>query len=161
MKYKSKIELVEDCEKEWTKLWKLLDDFEVADLERRAGRGDSARSITDHLAHVHAWHRLLLGWLKSGPNGNPDLPVKGFKWNQTRSLNQMLFEEFKHASFVSVRRKLKLSHGRVIKRVNGFSNRQLIQPGQFVWTKKLGLVSYVGPNTAGHYRWAQKKIQRF
>lgn len=158
MKYHSKAELIEDSTVHWNRLWELVRQISDSDLARRFGT-DESRSAIDHLAHVYCWHRLLLQWIKSGPQGNPDLPEKGYKWNQTRSLNQMLFEEFKDETFLGIRRKVKRSHGRILKFVDQLSEAELIEPGHYTWTKKLPLTSYIGPNTAGHYRWAQKKIR--
>lgn len=159
MKYKSKTEFVTNVSTEWRKLWELVDDIPDDLLTRRLG-DEAPRSITDHLGHLYCWHRLLLEWVKSGPEGQPDLPCRGYRWNQTRALNQVFHDQLENDSCSSVRRRLKLSHGRVMKFVDQLSETQLLQPGHYVWTKKLPLISYVGPNTAGHYRWAQKKIRR-
>ncbi len=160
MKYQSKADLIADSEEHWLKLWKLIEQIPNTELTRRADLDEPPRSVVDHLAHLHGWHRLLLQWVKSGPNGIPELPAKGFKWNQTRALNQVLFDEFKDETYPGMRRKLKLSHGRVMKFVTELPGSKLMQPGHFDWTQKLPLASYIGPNTAGHYRWAEKKIRR-
>ena len=159
MKYHSKSDFVINTDSEWQKLWELIDEIPQPLLTRRVGE-DAPRSVTDHLGHLYCWHRMLLQWLKTGREGQPDLPCKGYRWNQTRELNQDLFEQFKDEPYTSMRRKLKLSHGRVMKFVDELSEPHLLQPGHFIWTKKLALISYIGPNTAGHYRWAQKKLKR-
>ena len=162
MKYKSREELIELSQSEWQRMWAKLDELDEAQLTRRskAAPGKPAWSIKDGMAHVHAWYRLTLGWIATGVDGNPDLPAKGFRWNQTRELNKQLHEEFVDVSLASVRRRLKLSHGRLMKCVEAMTENELLQSGEFVWTGKLPLTSYIGPNTVGHYRWLQKKIKR-
>lgn len=157
MKYASKQELLRDCETEWNKLMDLVATLDDRSMNKRLGSGSSARSIKDHFAHLYCWHRLLLAWTVIE---TPDLPLKGFKWSQTRELNQQLFEEFKNVEVRSMVRRLKRTHGKVMKLTRSMSQRQLFESGQFEWTGKHGLVSYIAPNTASHYRWAQKKIKK-
>lgn len=159
MKYKSKVEFVANTKLEWKRLWELIDGVPENLLVIRIG-DEHPRSITDHLAHLYSWHRLLLQWIGTGTNGKPDLPCQGYRWNQTRALNQKLHEQCEDQSYRSIRRKLKLSHGRVMKFVDQLSETKLLHPDHFLWTGKLPIVSYIGPNTAGHYRWAQKKVKR-
>ncbi len=156
-KYSSKVELITDCETEWEKLWQLLDGVDEKTMTKRMGKGSSARSIVDHLAHLYVWHRLLLSWFKTDA---PDLPAKGYKWSQTREMNQAFFEEFKNEQASSVIRKLKLSHGRALKLTKTLSQKAILEPGNFPWTGKLPAASYIAPNMASHYRWAQKKIKK-
>lgn len=157
MKYPSKTALVKDCQEQWTQLWQLLETINVEQWEQPVGSGASTRTIVDHLGHLYAWHRLLLGWSKSR---QPDLPAQGYKWSQTRSLNQKLYDELRNVSRQSMQRRLKLSHARVMKWVAACSEKQLLEPGQFEWTGKLPLASYIAPNVASHYRWAIKKIKK-
>ena len=140
----------------------MIDELSPKDFGRRkkAGTGALAWSPKDVCAHLHAWHRLLLTWYREGQHGQPSMPARGFNWRETPALNRMLYQEFRDVSAASVRRRLKLSHGRVMKLVDGLTDRQLMKPGAFKWTGKLGLISYVSANTDSHYRWATKKIKK-
>lgn len=88
------------------------------------------------------------------------MPAKGFNWSQTRELNQKLFEEFKSEPWPVLKRKLLLSHNRVMKWVRTLTNSEFMTPGKFKWTKKNALRSYIGANMDSHYRWAIKKIKK-
>lgn len=140
-----------------SRFWGLLEGVSVEAVCRRPKNG---WSIKDVLAHLYCWHRLSLGWYKDGLRNTPELPAPGYNWGQTQQLNQNFFEEYRDMELASVTRRLKLSHGRVMKLVDQLSNDQLMQPGHFAWTKKLGLISYVSANTSSHYRWAKKKIKK-
>lgn len=160
MKYSSKAALIADCQKEWQRLWEIVDGLDEAQIVERKATGRSAkatRSVKDHLAHLYAWHRMFLKWTQ---NETPHLPAKGYKWSETRPLNQMLFEKFADEPYVSVRRKLKRSHGQIMKWISGLDENELMKSGHFAWTKKLPLASYVAPNTSGHYRWAIRTIKK-
>lgn len=134
-------------EEEWRKLWEVSE-------------GVPESKLGAIFAHLHAWHRLLLGWIKQAESGMPNLPAKGFNWRQTRELNAKLDLEFRDVNFQSIVRRLKLSHNRVMKMVEGLSESEFSKPSYFEWTGKLPLSSYIGPNTASHYRWAIKKIKK-
>lgn len=160
MKYASKQALIDDYQHQWAKLWDTIDSLsQRGDLEQLAGPDD--RSVADVLAHVYAWHKLLLTWLRSGSTGRPHLPAKGFKWSETRKLNQALFEENRTFSFVEVTRRIRLSHRRVMKIVESSTESELLTPGQWSWTGKNALASYITPNMSSHYRWAIKKLRKF
>ena len=50
---------------------------------------------------------------------------------------------------------------RVLGLVTTLPESHLLEPGQFAWTGKNALVTYVGANTASHYRFASKVIRRW
>lgn len=152
MRFSSKSQFVSETEKQWQLLWELAESCNAS--------RNSQRQLKQILAHLHAWHRLLLTWYSSGHDGDPDLPAPGFNWQQTRELNRQLDDEFAPVEMASVRRRLKLSHGRVMKMVGELSENQFQNPGHFRWTKKNAIASYIVPNTVSHYRWATRKIKK-
>lgn len=163
MKYANKKTFVQATTKSWNELWLQFDQVPKTQLDQRVTlvKGGLAWAPKDVYGHVHAWHRLLLDWHKTGLAGKtPKMPMPGFTWRQTPEMNRQLFEEFRQLETRKIIRRLKLSHGRVMKIVDGLSNRQLMFPGRFNWTGKLGIISYVSANTDSHYRWATKKIKR-
>jgi hypothetical protein len=160
MKFATKQDYLDATEVAWKNLWELVDSLTEPQLTKRVKtKIGPARSVKDALAHLYAWHVLLLRWHRDGENGTPDLPAKGYKWSQTRDLNLVLHDEHADVSLTSIRRKLKLSHGRVQKLVATLSEAELLKPGHFHWTGKNALISYIAPNTVSHYRWALRKIK--
>ena len=156
MKYSSKSDFLTDVEHEWSTLWEQIDALTDDQLTKRPVGGTS---IKDALAHLNCWHAMAIRWYRDGLTGQPDLPATGYNWGQTKALNKELFEECRDWELGSVRRKLKLSHNRIMKIVGELSEEQLMDAGHFAWTKKLGLISYISANTSSHYRWAKKKIK--
>jgi hypothetical protein len=43
----------------------------------------------------------------------------------------------------------------------GLPERELLEPGRFAWTGKNPLTTYLGANTASHYRTATKILKRW
>ena len=149
MKYSSKSEFVERTAAEWERLW------------GQFGLLESPQAAHQVLAHLYAWHGLLLGWRDQAAKGaQPALPAAGFRWRDTRALNASLDRGHAYIPLKSIVIRLKRSHGRVMKWVDELTERQLLEPGWEGWTGKLPLVSYIGPNTFSHYRWANKKLNR-
>lgn len=161
MRVESKQQLIDSIDETWLKLWESVDAIGLPNRDLRI-QFDSvdASSVKDILAHLHGWHRLLLKWIGTEPDREIELPAKGFKWNETPELNQKIFEDWKDVEFSSVSRRLRLSHNRVLKFVKNLSETQLLTAGQFAWTKKHAISSYIAPNTTSHYKWAAKKIKR-
>jgi hypothetical protein len=124
------------------------------------GDDERAESVKDVLAHLYAWHRLALGWYRTGLERTPDLPAKGYNWRQTRDLNRVLAAQHRNAELASIQRKLKLSHRRLVNLAESLPEEKLMQPGAFAWTGESALSSYLGANLTSHYHWAVKKIGR-
>lgn len=152
MKFTSKTEFLEATELQWNLMWELVDGL--------SGKSKSEKASKQILAHLYSWHRLLIGWIKTGEGSVPELPAKGYNWQQTRQLNAKLDRETAPLDLASVKRRLKLSHNRVIKIVESLSEQEFLRTGHFEWTGKNAFSSYVVPNTFSHYRWAIRKIKK-
>lgn len=154
MKHASKSEFLERTEHQWQKLW--ADVQQLLDQEPPAKQKEAVRKT---LAHLYAWHVLLSGWLKTGPNGKPDLPYAGYSWRETPALNRMLDKKYADLDYASTRRRLRGSHTRLMNFVRSLSEKEFMKPNQYSWTGQSTLCGYIGANSFSHYRWAQKKIK--
>ena len=173
LKYSSYEEFGDDVAETWGLLLALLDRI-GPDLpeEQRAAPGQVSRpvdpgskpsidwTVREVLAHLLGWHLLLQHWLTATLEGEtPSVPASGFNWRQTPALNRKIANEQGEYRFGSLKRKLRYSHRRILKLLSEFQPDELFKPGKFSWTGKSGLISYVAPNLAGHYRWAVRKIK--
>lgn len=152
MKFHSKNDFMVATEEQWELLWEVVTLAEDNNVEEF--------QLKRLLAHLYAWHGLLLQWYRIGQTRTPDLPAKGFNWRQTPALNAELDEKFRDIPFANIKRRLKMSHGRVMKLVEQFAEKEFSEPGCFAWTGKQAIASYVVPNTFSHYRWAIRKIKK-
>ena len=161
LKYKTKTAYLEDTQLEWNRLWSMISELDVQLMEKRqiGKKKTVAWTGKDVLAHLYEWHCMLLRWHKEGKTRRPDMPAKGYNWRMTPELNLAIYEKHREEPLRTIVRKVKLSHSRVMKLVEALSEKELVEPNQFLWTGKLPLCSFVAPNTVSHYRWAQKKIR--
>lgn len=154
MKHASKADFLERTEHEWRQLWSAIEQLMGENPSKK--QKEAVRKI---LAHLYGWQVLLNGWLKTGPDGQPDLPFTGFNWRETPALNHMLDKKYRDLDYASTRRRLRSSHTRLMKLVKGFSEDVFMKPNQYRWTGQSTLCGYVSANSCSHYRWAQKKIK--
>lgn len=161
MKYKSKEHFLDDVALEWSRVWRMIEALPPAKIgKRKRLGGDLAWSVKDAMAHVYAWHVMMLEWHKTGLNGQqPPMPAKGYNWRMTQELNREIYINHKDFDWASIKRRVKLSHGRVMKIVSETDEKEFMEAGQYNWTGKLSLCNFVSANTASHYRWAQKTIR--
>ena len=118
-------------------------------------------SVKDVLAHLIEWEQMCLGWYKAGLRGEvPPLPAPGFKWNQTPELNQKIYEEYCHLPLDEILKRFHSSHNEILAVIQELSNENLFTPGQFTWTKKNTLGTYMVSATSSHYHWANTEIRK-
>jgi hypothetical protein len=119
-------------------------------------------TIKDLVAHLAEWHVMFLRWYREGADGRtPVMPAEGYKWNETRKLNHDIHAKHENASWKRVLGMFEDSYAEVLALAGGLSERELLTPGHFAWTKKYPLATYLGPNSASHYRFAIKTLKKW
>ena len=161
MKLTSKRELIEAIEREHRVFMEVTAPIPRARYEELGVWGDGW-TLKDLFAHLTEWEQMFLRWYRVGlTGGTPALPAAGYRWNETPRLNRAIWEKHRHRSWRAVRRDFGRSYAEILELARSLTKRQLLTPGHFPWTKKLPLVSYLGPNTCSHYRTAAKIVKRW
>lgn len=161
MKYATRQELLDDIEREHEALVARLEAIPRSLISEPGVWGDDW-NVLDLVAHLSEWHEMFLRWHAEGLQGNqPDMPAPGFKWNETPKLNRAIREKHRDRSWDSVRAGFSDTHDRVMRVVRGLSEAELLEPGHFDWTGRNAIVTYIGANTASHYRFASKALKRW
>jgi hypothetical protein len=111
------------------------------------------------IAHLIEWEQMVLGWHASGLQGEiPEMPTPGYKWNQTRELNQQIYEKHREQPLDEIREQFQASHAGILGVIQGLSNKEMFTTGHFAWTKQNTLGTYFISATSSHYLWARKEI---
>jgi hypothetical protein len=119
-------------------------------------------TLSDLVAHLAEWQYMFLGWYEEGLWGaTPEMPAPGFKWSQTPRLNRAIWEKHRSRSRAAIRADFDSGYSRIVRIVEALSPDRLLKPGYFAWTGMHPLTTYLGPNTASHYRFAIKAIKRW
>ena len=129
---------------------------------REGGVWGDGWTIKDLFAHLTEWEQMFLGWYRQGQlDEQPALPAEGYKWNQLPELNRAIWRKHKSRSWKDVRDGFDRSYQEILSLAEDLTERQLLAPGHFPWTKQHPLTSYLAPNTCSHYRTATKILKRW
>jgi hypothetical protein len=161
MKYESKQALIDDIRTEHDALCVLLGELQKEHWLEQGVWGDDW-TVSDLVAHLAEWQRMFLIWYEDGLRSvTPEMPAAGYKWSETPKLNRAIWEKHRDRPPAEVRADFDSGYSRILEVIEGLSPNQLLVPGHFEWTGKHPLTTYLGPNTASHYRFAIKVIKRW
>jgi hypothetical protein len=161
MRYKSKQLLMDDIRREHDSLCALLREVPKVRWREQGVWGDGW-TVSDLVAHLAEWQRMFLGWYEDGLRGvKPEMPAAGYKWSETPRLNRAIWVKHRSRSAAAVRADFDSGYRRIFQVAEALSPEQLLAPGHFDWSGKHPLTTYLGPNTASHYRFAIKAIKRW
>lgn len=121
-----------------------------------------AWSVKDLLAHLGAWHEMILTWEGVGSAGGaPEMPAPGFTWGEAPELNQQIFESSEHDQWDDVVERFRASHEKVMAVIEAYSDEDLFTKKRFPWTGSTSVGSYLVSTSSSHYAWASKLIRKW
>lgn len=158
---KSKKDLLELSQANYTKLISLVNSYSPAELNSNFPEGYLNRNVKDVLGHIHHWHRLLLKWYETGAKGDkPNMPEKGYTWKTLPDLNKKIWMDYKDVSFTDIGEKLESSYNEVQKVIQKHTDEELFEKKKYNWTGSTSLAAYIISATSSHYDWAYKLIKK-
>jgi hypothetical protein len=161
MKYPSKRVLIDDIRTAHDALCAELASIPTGRW-REAGVWGDGWTLTDLVSHLAEWQRMFIGWYEDGLQGiDPEMPAAGFRWSETPRLNRAIWAKHRLRSADAAQADFEVGYTRIVNIVDSLSSRRLLEPGHFGWTGRNPLTTYIGANTASHYRFATKAIQRW
>lgn len=157
----TKTELIELSQNNYKKLIDLVNSYSKEEVEREFPAGTLNRNVRDVLAHLHHWHVMLLDWYTIGMNGEtPDMPSKGYTWDNLLGLNKEIREEYQNVKLETVKGFLDISFANVQKIINNHTDEEIYGDNKYTWTGTTPLGGYLISNTSSHYDWAIKLIKK-
>lgn len=155
-----KTELLTAAADEFDQLWAAVDLVAVEDRERPGAC--EAWSAKDLLAHLHAWHEMMLGWERTGSAGDmPEIPGPGYTWAEIPALNQAIFERTRDDRWDDVVARLTSSHGLVMAVIDAYDDDDLFAKRRYRWTGSTSVGAYLVSASSSHYAWASKLIRKW
>ncbi len=141
----------------------LLVEVDRVPPDRRCAEGAcDTWSVKDLLAHLDAWHELVLAWERAGRAGEPVvIPAPGLTWSQLPVLNDQIWQRARGDSWDDVMGRLHASHTAIWAVVSDYSEDDLFTKARFAWTGSTSVGSYAVSATTSHYDWARTLIRRF
>ncbi len=161
MRYESKQALLDDIRTAHDLLCARLAEVPKARWREPGVWGDGW-TLSDLVAHLAEWHQMFEGWYEAGLRGAvPQMPAPGYKWSETPRLNRAIWKKHRSRSHTEIRADFDSSFDRIVRIVESLSPTELFGSGHYKWTGKNSLTTYIGANTASHYRFAIKVIGRW
>jgi hypothetical protein len=161
VKYQSKQALLDDIRTAHDALCAQLATIPLARWRDEGVWGDGW-TLTDLVSHLAEWQRMFIGWYDDGLREiEPEMPAPGFNWSETPRLNRAIWERHRSRSASAALADFDDGYTRIVHLVESLSSSCLLQPGHFDWTGRNPLTTYLGANTASHYRFAMKAIRRW
>lgn len=160
-KPKTKSELLQLSQKNFEKLFELIESRSEVDQLKEFLTPTMNRNIRDVLAHLHHWHLMMLNWYEVGMSGEkPDMPAKGYTWRTTSDLNRWIRDHYQSVKLSEIKQLLSDSYHQVQKIIASHSNEELFEKKKYHWTGSTSLGAYLISNTSSHYDWAFKLIKK-
>ncbi len=158
---KTKDDLIIQSRENYKKLNDLIDSYSPEEKLSEFPEGTMNRNIRDVLGHLHQWQKMLLEWYYIGMKGEkPDIPAKGYGWNDTQALNQRILKDYQECEFEEIRKKLHDSYLEIQEIISKHTNEELFVKQRYNWTGSSSLGAYIRANTSSHYNWALKLIKK-
>ena len=166
---KTKIELVEDANKQYEVLINLIESITyeqqisifVFNRDEKQAHWKRDNNIRDVLIHLYEWHQLLINWVNSNQNGiSANFLPANYNWFNYGQMNVEFFLKHQTTPYDIALNLFKDSHKEVMGLIDTFSSEQLFEKNQFTWTKTTTLGSYCVSASASHYVWASNKIKK-
>lgn len=156
-----KASLLDQCDSRFAALLALVDSLPPERQAAEFAFEQRDRNVRDTLAHLHAWHLMMLEWHRVGMSGaTPEIPGKGYTWQTLPGLNKEIWESYQGVGLASVRTSLEASQDEVRRLIEAHTDSQLFTKALYPWTKSTSLGAYFVSCTASHYDWATKIVRR-
>lgn len=157
-----KTDLLNEMAKERGELIPLLISLPLRRATKR-GMNSLNWSCKDVVTHLFDWEGRTNDWYEAGLAGEqPAVPGDGFKWNQTRQLNEVIYKRHRRMSWQNALQQLKTVHERTQGNLKTATDEELTTINFYNWTGKSWTVSdYFRANTASHYKWARTRIAKW
>lgn len=120
------------------------------------------RNPKDILAHLVAWHKLMINWYETGMSGKkPEIPAPGLTFKDTPKLNEILFKEYQNIEYEVVVEMFNKTATKLENLIQKHTDTELFEKKKYNWTGSSSLGSYFASATSSHYVWANSLLKKF
>jgi hypothetical protein len=119
---------------------------------------DRDKTFADILMHLHEWHLMRKNWYDEGMAGKK--PSLSYSLQQLAIINKSIWEKHQGTELKKAIELFKESHKEIIALINHHTDEELFTKKKYFFTGSTTLGAYLFYNTADHYQWAFKTIQK-
>jgi hypothetical protein len=155
----NKQELLTTIQAERDRLDELLTGLSEEELCQPALAG--GWSIKDVIAHIAAWEHRCAFWIIDGLcHKTPELPQKGYTWDDIDLLNADTYLDYEDRTWESVWIEGCATYRHLFEFIENLSEDDIFNPDRFPWTEGKSLVPFIAANTYEHYREHAEQIRK-
>jgi hypothetical protein len=157
----SRRDLLTEMDAEYARLSELIDRV-PSGLWKSSRVNTAGWSLKDVLAHLADWAERCDGWCALGDTLTEKAPpAAGFKWSETRELNDAIYRKRRQHALARVLRDFRAGHAALRVRAATMNEADLLRVGRFAWCgRSWSAAQHIRANTAAHDRWAIKHFKR-
>jgi hypothetical protein len=156
---RTKAELLDRSAADYARL--MASVVEIPQERRTSASAYPRGSLKDMLAHLDAWHELLLEWERVGRTGLvPPIPAEGYTWKTLPDFNLTIHDAHADDPWDDVVARLDDSHARVHEVIASYDADELFEKKRYRWTGSTSVGSYAVSATTSHYEWAMKLLRQ-
>ena len=155
---KTKQEILDLIRDERGRLQAVLEPLSEAQM--RAPVFEGRRSVKDILAHIAAWERMMIQWIRETYAGViPQRPAPGLTWDDLDKLNEQIYQENQDRSLSVILAQADLACEGALSAVRGMSDQDLFDGARFEWRQGDPMWHMVAANTWWHYNEHREQIE--
>lgn len=122
---------------------------------------DDTITIKGIIAHRTHWMHLFHGWYEDGIAGREvHVPVKGYKWNQLKAYNALLYAQGDQTSWEALIVGFQAACDKLRSFIETHDDADLYTNGAHPWTGKWTLGRYAEASGPSHFRSANTYIRK-
>lgn len=152
----NKQELLDDIEREWTRINQFLDS--LSDEQWTGIKNPDGWTIKDHVAHLSAWEQSIIAFFTGVPRYD-GLGVSEalYMSHDIDAVNHAIFLNHREDSLADVRVNFAATHDKLMGHINTTSNEDMQKPYSHFLPFEPGdgdgppAIQTIHNNTAGHY----------
>lgn len=130
------------------------------DEKKKEAHWKRDKNLRDVLIHLYEWHQLLLSWVHSNLDEEPQPFIpEPYNWKTYGDMNVEFWKKHQNTSLEEAREMVEKTHNEVLCLAETFSNEELFTKGVYQWVGGSALGSYFVSVTSSHYDWAMKKLK--
>jgi len=157
----SKEELLFQSEESFSKLLDLIKTFPEDyknKIYTKDELNDRDKTFADVICHLHEWHLMRKNWYEEGISGKK--PSLSYSLQMLPSINKSIWEKYKGTELKKAITLFKKSHKDIMALINKHSDEELFTKNKYKFTGSTTLGAYFYYNTADHYNWGYKTIEK-
>ncbi len=157
----SRRDLLTEIDAEYARLSELIDRVPPG-LWKSSRVNTAGWTLKDVLAHLADWAERCDAWCALGDTVTEMTPpAAGFKWSETRALNEAIYRKRRRHAIERVLRDFRAGHTALRFRAATMNETDLVRVGRFAWCgPSWSMAQHIRANTAAHSRWAIKHFKR-